>query len=250
MDHSSPEVASRSRGKTVLRLFPFAFATLATGVIANSVFPTMPATGATLTALAWAGAVAGFVASRAPANAVASPEPAAELLVDEETALGNARLLGEVLHREIARSARHGAPLTLTLFEIEVAPNASDEPLPSPAPFVARALVNHLRESDVVHRLDERHFAAVLTECHEEAARVIVDRVRTHLSSTPYARAADGSGVYARARAAALEWTDAWRTEQEFLAATYAALEAARSEYRAAAVFFEGPLNPAMKGNR
>lgn len=218
-----------------------AVAAIATLVVALDVFPAQPGVGMALVALAWAGAICGWLAGRLHRRPVQTGEtPLA--LIDPETGLGNARHLAEVLHREVARSARYGSPLTVCLFEAGIAgfrATAEGELAPSPARFIAQALVNIVRESDTVHRLDQRRFVVVLPECGPDGAATIIARVRTQLSTSPYARNADGSAIYARAWGAACPWQSGHGDEDVYLRAAFAAFDASRVEYRAAASFFE-----------
>lgn len=228
--------------RTIAFAVPLAAAAAATAVIARDVFPAQPGVGAGLAGLAWAGAAGAWLIGRLPRAASAAPAAAMPALVDPETGLGNARHLAEVLHREVARSSRYGSPLTACLFEGSIAgfhAATEGELPPSPARFIAQALVNIVRESDTVHRLDQRRFVVVLPECGPEGAAAIIARVRTHLSTTPYARNADGSAIYARAWGAACPWESTHTDEEAYLRALFAAFTASRAEYRAAASFFE-----------
>lgn len=227
--------------RTLVSALPAVVAVAATIVVARDVFPAQPGVGMALVALAWTGAMGGVLAGRLqrrPAQAAETPLA----LIDPETGLGNARHLAEVLHREVARSARYGSPLTVCLFEAGIAgfrATAEGELAPSPARFIAQALVNIVRESDTVHRLDQRRFVVVLPECGPEGAATIIARVRTQLSMSPYARNADESAIYARAWGAACPWQPDYADEDAYLRATFAAFDASRVEYRAAASFFE-----------
>ena len=242
MAHLLPELIARRQPS---RLVAASAAAAATGIAGLAVVPEEPATGLALIGLAW---VPAFVAFRArPEPRIEAPVPE---LVDRETGLGTAALLDEILRREIARSARYGAPLSLAVFEIEVTgfrPSAPGELPPSPAPFVARALVNFARESDSVFRLDRRRFVAVLAECDERGGAALVSRVLAQISSSPYARNGDGSGIYVRALGAAVSWRNDWTSPAHFIAAGLEALCICEQEKAAEEAWFAGsaPLLPA-----
>ncbi|MGE5595685.1 MAG: GGDEF domain-containing protein [Hyphomicrobiales bacterium] len=239
-------------------MLPIGVAAAITYVSAQEVFPTDAGAGGLLILLGWAGAGTAFVArmTTRPRVIISAGDDALSL-IDRETGVGNARQLEELLHREIARSLRYGDRSALAVFEIGVVgfqPSPGQERPPSPARFVAQTLVNAVRDSDPVLRLDRSRFVAILAECDDDGARRLIERVRTQLSTTPYARNADGSGIYTRAWGAAAPWNRAYTTPDGYVQAALAALAHSRGGYEAAQAWFTGELGAlprsGLKANR
>ena len=170
-----------------------------------------------------------------------TPESATaeELEVDPETGLMAASRFEEALEKEIARGLRYGSNSALVLFEVGVAEKTTEGPLPSPAPFVAKALRNAARTSDIVARVSTQVFAVLLVEARTEGATQFSERVRTAIGSNPYARREDGSALFARAWAGVAQWDSKLDTvpayataAQEALNSTFVGYESAQAWYR------------------
>lgn len=183
-----------------------------------------------------------------PASDAAEPEPASTgpavpALIDADSGVGNALQLEELLVHEISRCRRHGHPATLAVFDLAVVgfkPGAQDEAPPPYGRYVARVLVDSVRESDYVLRLDESHFAILLTEAPVAGARPVIDRLQTLIGTRAYARNSDGTGVFIRAWAGSAEWQIAFESPAEFVKAALDELERTRPGYEAAQAFFRG----------
>lgn len=170
-------------------------------------------------------------------------DPTRPQTVDGETGLGNHRQMNDLLRREIARGMRYGDRSALAVFDVRVAgfrPSGAEPEPPSPAEFVAEVLVREARESDVVCRIDLTHFAVFLTEADAAGGELFVQRVRTAVSRSPYARNANGSGIYARAWAGCVGWDPNLTTPAAYLAAAMDALELARTALHAQETYFAG----------
>ncbi|MGE0599059.1 MAG: GGDEF domain-containing protein [Dehalococcoidia bacterium] len=168
-----------------------------------------------------------------------SQVPAEEFEVDPETGLMAASRFEEALEKEIARGLRYGSTSALVLFEVGVAEKATEGTLPSPAPFVAKTLLNAARTSDIVARVSTQVFAVLLVEARAEGAMQFSERVRTSIGSSPYARREDGTGWYARAWAGVAQWETGFdsvaryaRAAQEALESTFVGYESAQAWYR------------------
>lgn len=173
-------------------------------------------------------------------------DPSRPQTIDAETGLGNHRQLNDLLRREIARAMRYGDRSTLVVFDVRVVgfrPIPGEPEPPSPAPFVARVLLQEAREADVVARLDLTHFVVFLTESDEAGAENFMERTRTALSRAPFTRNLNGSGIYVRAWAGCAGWQPEHTTPAAFLAAAMEALERTRPDYQAAHNFFAGAQN-------
>jgi GGDEF domain-containing protein len=166
-------------------------------------------------------------------------DPSPDSLEDPETGLPGAARFEEVLERQISRDLRYGSTSALALFEIGLAERA-DEPQPSPAPFVATILRAAVRGSDVVARVSPAMFAVLLVEATAEGATQFTERVRTKIGSSPYARRADGSGLYARAWAGVAPWESRYATVEEYARASERALAATFRGYEAAQEWYRG----------
>ena len=171
-----------------------------------------PAAAALLTTLFGAGALLSWVASRpGPAATAAPPTDTKASLVDIETGLGNQTQLFDMLGREIARYRRYGRKCSLGVIQSEVVswrPGQPGELPPSSAKHVAGVICQAVRESDAVVRLDRNRFGILLTECERAGALSLIERVRNALSAAPFARNADGTGVYIRVWGGAVEVSD------------------------------------------
>jgi GGDEF domain-containing protein len=192
-----------------------------------------------------AGCVASISMIGRPRKQVSLPQQtrrAVPELVDAETGLGNRQQLEKLLSREIARSERHGSRSTLTVFEVSTGRGKLEgtEPPPPSAPFVARILRAATRESDAVARLDEFRFAVVGTETPLDGARLVAERIRTLIGSRPFASAADGTPLYARAWSGSVEWRAEFTTPATYVAAAFADMEKTRPGYQFEQALFAG----------
>lgn len=247
----SPNRRASRLVRAAANVTPVIAASAATLIAAQLVFPEDAPAALAMVSLTWA-AVAGALLARKVSPLVVTElrENPTTTLLDAESGVGNARQLVEVLHREIARSIRYGDRTALAVFEVQVAnfqPLTPDELPPSPARFVARTLVNALRDSDTVLRLDRTHFVAVLAECDDEGGEKLVARLRTDLSTTPYAKNHDGSGIYARAWATVTPWDPAYREPDTYIRAALTTLDESRGEYESAQSWFAGQFSPGLR---
>ncbi|MCC6381670.1 MAG: diguanylate cyclase [Dehalococcoidia bacterium] len=246
MDRQSPERLSSSRAR-FWRVLPLPLLLAAGGVAVQRVFPEDPSAGGTLLVLCGLIGVALLVADRrtgrpVPPVAVAPARPPV-IVVDEESGLGNRVQLEEILIHEMSRSHRHGRPSTLAVFEISLAgfhPTAPGDLPPSPVRHVAQLLIDGVRESDYVLRLDGTRFAVLFTESEAKAVDGVIERLRTGLALKAYARNADSSGVFVRGWAGRAEWQPSYGDPSQYLAAALAHLEQTRVGYEAAQSYFRG----------
>ncbi|MEO8538688.1 MAG: hypothetical protein ABI577_03035 [bacterium] len=169
-------------------------------------------------------------------EAVPCPDPG----LDPETGLIGAGRFEEIVARQISRDLRYGSTTSLALFEIGVAENSVDGPIPSPAPFVAKVLTKAVRGADVVARVAPALFAVLLIEADQNGATQFTERARTRIGSSPYARRADGGGLYARAWAAVIPWTPELDSVDLYAGAAERALAATFRGYEAAQAWFRG----------
>ena len=152
----------------------------------------------------------------------------AAALIDPETGLPNHRQLIEILRREIARSLRYGDRSALVVFDVRIVgfePSPDCPYPPSPARFVAAALLGAARDADVVARIDMTHFAVFLTESDYSGAQTFSSRARTALSTSPYARTEDMRGLYVRAWAGCGSWDPTFRDPAAYIRAAFEDLE-------------------------
>jgi GGDEF domain-containing protein len=230
-----PERRARSAPVAAIAGFlPGAVAAVGVAYSGVTIFPHDAGQAAIVSGLLIAGAAAAALSRRLAARQVV--EVVREDLVDADSGLGNDRHLAEVLGREIARSLRHGGCAALAVFAIQPAGFRPLEPGERPPSFgrhLAKTLLKAARRSDAIARIDEHHFAVVLTECDRDGADALIGRVRTALTTGPYARNHDGSGIYARSWGAAVNWEPKFTTPEPYLQAALAELAAARMEHSA-----------------
>ena len=167
-----------------------------------------------------------------------SLHPVAEVDIDPETADGPARFEDALDKRSHARSLRFDS--ALALFEVAVAEDPSNGPIPSPAKFVAQVLRKAARASDVIARVSPGLFAVLLIEAHGEGAKQFTERVRTGIGSNPYARRLDGSGLFARAWAGVALWDPSFDSVEAYAGAAEKALSSTFRGYEAAQEWFRG----------
>lgn len=249
MTHSSPEVrhveALEPGGDSAARWGMFA------GVAGVGVGMGMALTGAMVPGICVGAAAALlFVASllvrrkQQPARpAAATVLPVGPDYLDTESGLPNVRHITELLKREIARSVRYGDRTAIALFDVRPAgytkpPEGEDEH--SPGKYVATCLLESARTSDIVGRLDETHFIVVLSESDAGGAESFTERTRTRLGTMPFARSADGTGIYVRAWAGTARWEPEITTPSDYLRAANDMLEATRSGYESEQSWYRG----------
>lgn len=175
--------------------------------------------------------------------AIAVGVPGAASLTDPETGLPSVPQVLELLQREIARGLRYGSQMAIVAFNVTVVgfeSGAGKQEAPSPAVTVADALRDAIRETDIAGRVDESHFVALLAECTEKNAEQFSERLRTKLSTRPFAHDASGKGIYMRAWAAALAWTPEYDTAEGYLAAALARMEATQGQVESVQSWYKG----------
>lgn len=229
-------------GLTVV--LPLAMAVASLVVAAQWVFPERPSEGGLLMVLGGASfAAAMFARQFGPREVLLERQAQGPDVIDVDSGLPGALLLPQLLQREIARCARYGDRSYLAIIEVKVfgfEPLQPGEEPPSHGKHVASQILGGVRATDTALRLDPDHFALLLTECDDDGAQLLFARFRTRVGTRPFATNADGSGVYARAWCAGVEWKPEYRTPQQFLAAAARKLEETRPEYDSALRWFEG----------
>ena len=212
---------------------------LGMGMVATGV--TWPGAAIAVAGSAFLGGTWVFRRKQSPSNtAVRDTRTAA---IDPETGLPCPPQLEELLRREIARSQRYGDRTALAVFDVQVTgfkPDEEHKLPPSPAKHVAASLHECAREADIVARLDDTHFVVMLTESDANGAGQFAERTRTKLGTMPFARAADGNGIYVRAWAGWARWDPEFKTPAGYVQAALSQLEATRSQYEHEHSWFRG----------
>jgi diguanylate cyclase (GGDEF)-like protein len=111
--------------------------------------------------------------------------------LDPLTGAHNRRSLREFLGRELARSARHGRPLALVLFDLDrfkavngrLGHRGGDAVLRG----VALRVRAYTRTGDPFARVGGEEFAAVLPEAGRGGAAAVAERIRTAVRGRPFA---------------------------------------------------------------
>lgn len=170
-------------------------------------------------------------------------DPATPDTTDHETGLVSRAQFIELLQRDVARGLRYGNQMAIVAFNVTVVESETGrgpQEAPSPAATVAEALRDAVRETDIAGRVDESRFVALLAECTGNNAEQFSDRLRTKLSTRPFARDPSGTGIYMQAWAAALAWTPDYDTAKSYLAAALAKLEATQNQLESAQSWYKG----------
>ena len=106
--------------------------------------------------------------------------------VDALTGLSNRRTFEEALNREIARSTRTGAPLSLLLVDVDHFKLVNDRhghPMGDEVlRHVGRVLATHGREEDLPARYGGEEFVVILPGCPAEEALGVAERLREGIS--------------------------------------------------------------------
>lgn len=207
--------------------------TLWLGLSIGEEVPLLPAVVATAS---WSTAGALFLSRRGPEAAPPVPQAAGTAvdlataeptLFDSDSGLVSAATLKEAMRTEIARASRHGNPLALALFDVQVVSAAESTTAPSPIDFIVSTFRRCARDSDVVARLDRSHFAVLLTESGAAGCQGFVDRLRSALSAEPYSER-EGARFYLQSRAGWATSLQGHATVSEF---ARAALQDLNSRY-------------------
>jgi diguanylate cyclase (GGDEF)-like protein len=111
-------------------------------------------------------------------------------IIDGLTEIPNKRCFLEFLERELARSARHGRPLSLVLFDIDRFKAVNDERGHLCGDHVLRQLALLLkptvRTEELFARYGGEEFAVVLPECTPDSARHVAERLRQLVEQHPF----------------------------------------------------------------
>lgn len=160
---------------------------------------------------------------------------------DPDTALPNKLYLLEALERELARLHRTTGECSLLVVEVEPLTRSAGASVdPGWSRAVASRLLLSTRASDIVARIDERHFAALLVGCSARGAAECAERVRTAVSSEPYRPAPDEPAVFLASRVGTATWTPEIEDPERFLLAAFDSLRRWTEAYRGQARQWEG----------
>lgn len=109
-----------------------------------------------------------------------------QAITDPLTGLFNRRHFDELYERERERARRHDAPLTLVMVDLDFFKEVNDryghECGDIVLTDVATFLRDGLRQPDVVGRLGGEEFVLLLPDTDTDEARVMIDRLRSHLA--------------------------------------------------------------------
>ncbi len=112
-------------------------------------------------------------------------------IVDPLTSLHNKRYLLDYLDRELARSARHGRPLSLILFDIDHFKSINDTLGHLAGDLALRELARCLKleicQDELLARYGGEEFVAVLTETDHREAAEVAERFRLSVERHPFA---------------------------------------------------------------
>jgi diguanylate cyclase (GGDEF)-like protein len=111
-------------------------------------------------------------------------------ILDGLTQIHNQRYLSEFLDREVARSQRHGRPLSLLMFDIDRFKSINDSFGHLCGDFVLRELAgvvkSSVRKEDLFARYGGEEFVLVLVETPHEEATAVAERLRETIAEHPF----------------------------------------------------------------
>jgi diguanylate cyclase (GGDEF)-like protein len=108
-------------------------------------------------------------------------------IIDALTEIHNKRYLLEFLDRELARSARHGRPLALVLFDLDRFKSVNEQLGHLGGDFTLRELAacvkGQVRKEELFARYGGEEFVIVLPETTREGAVTVAERVRLRVEN-------------------------------------------------------------------
>jgi len=148
-------------------------------------------------------------------------------IIDALTGIHNKRFMLEFLERELARSARHGRPLALVMFDGDWFKAINDDLGHLGGDFTLRELANcvkaGVRREDLFARYGGEEFSLVLVESDKEGAVEVAQRVRESVEQHAFEyegrsyRLTISMGVATTAGDAAMDVTELIRQADEKL---------------------------------
>jgi diguanylate cyclase (GGDEF)-like protein len=112
-------------------------------------------------------------------------------ILDGLTGIHNKRFFTEFVEREVARTVRHGPPLSLALFDIDHFKKVNDThghlAGDSVLQSLARRLKPRIRREDLLARIGGEEFACVLPETEAIGAVAFAEQLRAITESDPFA---------------------------------------------------------------
>ena len=152
--------------------------------------------------------------------------------IDPVTGLHNRRWLNEMFLRQVDRCARAGLPSSLAMVDVDrfkvvndsYGHQAGDRVLAQ----VARALVQHLRPSDLVARYGGEEFSVLLPETRLHEALTALERLRLAISRCQTA-VAQRATVRITVSIGVAQWRDGWSLDDLIHAADRALYRAKQS---------------------
>lgn len=162
--------------------------------------------------------------------------------IDPLTGVANRRALDARLNEEIARAARHDAPLALLMFDIDHFKSYNDEFGHVLGDDVllcfAELLRMDIRQTDLVARFGGEEFVVLLPETTEEGARMLAERYRARVESTNF------PGKKITTSIGLAVWQPRFEQPEQFIDAAdqalYAAKRAGRNRVEVAQEFHPG----------
>ncbi len=111
-------------------------------------------------------------------------------IIDALTGLHNKRYLVEFLQRELARSERRGAPLSIILFDIDHFKDVNDSLGHMAGDLILRELASRaaaaVRKDELLSRYGGEEFALVLPDTDRGAAASVAERLRAFVAGQPF----------------------------------------------------------------
>ena len=156
-------------------------------------------------------------------------------LVDDHTALYNARHLDRTLEAEVARAGRYQRALSVVFFDLDHFKRVNDAYGHQAGSDLLRevgdVMRRELRAMDVPVRYGGDEFVAILPEAGHDQARIVAERLRLAIRDATFLRRR-GLEVHVTASFGTATWPEGGASAQELLSAADAAMYRAKQAGR------------------
>lgn len=174
-------------------------------------------------------------------------------ILDDETGAYNKRYFVHRLREEMSRAKRNTYPLSLALMNVDrlgTLQSSSLQVRQEALRKVAVLLRQHLREEDVMARLDETVFAFLLPDMPGDKAQKTVEKLQTRIAWTPFEMEKSGLKLNLSGSAGVVAYQCNGTRQDELLDMANRALkESEASGYEKVRLIFENGVSPDKNGD-
>ena len=154
-------------------------------------------------------------------------------ILDDETGVYNKRYLKQRLGEEMSRAKRNKYPLSLALMNVDhpelIGTSSSSQVRAQVLRRLAVFLKQHLREEDVLARLDGAVFAFLLPDIPGEKAKAIMEELQIKMASIPWETERNGTRLNPSSATGVVAYQYNGTGQDEFLAEAGCALQQAEA---------------------